>query len=1026
MQKNNNAKENRLLKKSLLAVSISSAISCSLAAQAQDQIEEITVTGSRIRVTQGMAEPTPVTAVTTEELQSFNPGASTVEQMAQLPQFFNTFSAQRGSGTLFDAAGGSYLNMRNLGRQRTLILLDGSRIPPADKRGSVNVDMLPTGLMRSVDTITGGASAAYGADALGGVVNYILDREFEGLKVSIGAGRAEWGDGDRRNIDVAGGFRVSDRLNIIGSFNATENDEIQRLALDVMNKTDWYRNYGHVTNPEWVATRSGPQRLTVPCIARTDRAASGMLWSRVNDSAATSAPLTNFTLNGMVFTDDGQNVRPFVRAPFYAAPGAPGSTTTMGGDCGNPEFLTEVKGSNAVSGREVVNRAGFIGGQYQFSDRFSGFVQALAGRSESRFNNNLGGMNFSGGWHGKVYRENPFLPDNVAQAMDAAGVDVFQVWSVEKPANPNNLDYGYEESGVFGTWAWSAGFDYEFENGWALRASWQSGESHRNAGIYNEQRVDRTYMALDAVTDPATGAVVCNVNLFNPTPAELAASPSVQGRLASPGGVPGGTAGATTTAPLASPVGLDGSIESCTPLNIMGLTTNTIAAREYINTPKRGDGIVEQDFAEVLLTGEAYEGWGYGPVNFAAGLTYREQSFHDQALPTEIDVLGPPLNDPALGIRGIPGGYTAGSANLHARSTVPNVIGGYDVWEWFGEVNVPIWESASGAQRVGGSAAVRQSDYSNLNKELDSWKVGLEFQVMEDLRLRFTRSGDIREATFSERFDTQSTGLNLNDPFTNTTYATTQTSGGNPDLRPEKASTNVFGFVYQPSWVPGLSMSADWYDVQIRDSIGQLGPQRIVDECFAGNTTLCGQLRQDGAQIGRIFNVFLNVAQARVKGVDVELTYNMEPNFFDNQTESFSIRALGGYTQERSDTPFGASTPTHLEGYRGNPDINALVTGSYGIGPWNVQLVQRYTDSVILNRVWTEGVHVDHNTISSGNYTNGRVRYTQDLNNGGTWSVSLNVTNLFDRGPPIIAGQAVDANYEIYGRQYYVGFNANF
>jgi outer membrane receptor protein involved in Fe transport len=141
-----------------------------------------------------MAEPVPVTVMTPDELSSLNPGGTVAEQMSNLPQFFNTYTSQRGSGTLFSSAGGSYLNMRNLGLNRTLVLLDGSRLPPADKRGSVNVDMLPTALMRSVDTVTGGASAAYGADALGGVVNYILDREFEGFKVDVGTGKTEWGD----------------------------------------------------------------------------------------------------------------------------------------------------------------------------------------------------------------------------------------------------------------------------------------------------------------------------------------------------------------------------------------------------------------------------------------------------------------------------------------------------------------------------------------------------------------------------------------------------------------------------------------------------------------------------------------------------------------------------------------------------------------------------------------------------------------------------------------------------------------
>src|SRR5690606_21684414 len=149
-----------------------------------------------------------------------------------------------------------------------------------DKRGSVNVDMMPTALMRSVDTVTGGASAAYGADALGGVVNFILDREFEGLRVNVGTGRTEWGDGDRYNFEIAGGRQFGDRLNVIGSFNANEIDQIQRLAADVEGKHGWYKNFGHVTNPDWRPGASVPQRITVECVAPTDRAPGGMIWSR--------------------------------------------------------------------------------------------------------------------------------------------------------------------------------------------------------------------------------------------------------------------------------------------------------------------------------------------------------------------------------------------------------------------------------------------------------------------------------------------------------------------------------------------------------------------------------------------------------------------------------------------------------------------------------------------------------------------------------------------------------------------------
>ncbi len=397
--------------------------------------------------------------------------------------------------------------------------------------------------------------------------------------------------------------------------------------------------------------------------------------------------------------------------------------------------------------------------------------------------------------------------------------------------------------------------------------------------------------------------------------------------------------------------------------------------------------------------------------------------------PRALDQLGPPLNAPELGIRGIPSGYTAGSANLHARSTVPDVNGIYDVWEWFGEINTPIWASESGSQSIGGSVSARQSDYSNLDESLDSWKLGLDVQVFEDLRLRFTRSMDIREATFSERFDTQSTGTNIDDPFQNNArYATTVTSGGNVDLAPEKASTNVAGIVYQPSFVAGLSLSADWYDVQIRDSIAQLGPQRIVTDCYAGNQALCAQLRIDNGQIGRIFDVFLNVAQARVRGIDYEVAYSMEPDFFGSQAESLTLRGLAGYIAERSDTPFGAPE-FDISGWQGTPDTTGILTANYTVGPYGIQLQERYIASVGNNRLWVEGIDIDNNTISSAKYTNARLSYNQEMDNGGTWGVSLDVTNLFDRGPPRIAGlagQNVSGDYDIYGRRYFLTVRANF
>lgn len=146
------------------------------------------------------------------------------------------------------------------------------------------------------------------------------------------------------------------------------------------------------------------------------------------------------------------------------------------------------------------------------------------------------------------------------------------------------------------------------------------------------------------------------------------------------------------------------------------------------------------------------------------------------------------------------------------------------------------------------AACCRRSDYSTVGS-VDSWKAGLDLQVFSDLRLRSTLSRDVREPTFSERFDFQGGGGSVNDPrFGGLSTQITTVSGGNPNLKPEVADTLVAGFVYQPSWLEGLRMSADWYEVEIKDAVGTLGVQRIVDECeLHGNTALCQQFERDPA-----------------------------------------------------------------------------------------------------------------------------------------------------------------------------------
>jgi iron complex outermembrane recepter protein len=410
-------------------------------------------------------------------------------------------------------------------------------------------------------------------------------------------------------------------------------------------------------------------------------------------------------------------------------------------------------------------------------------------------------------------------------------------------------------------------------------------------------------------------------------------------------------------------------------------------------------------------------------------MTYREQSFSDYAPQVDVNNLGPPLNDPALGIRGIPPAFFAigAATNLHQFSTVETIGGEYDVWEAFAELQVPIWESESGAQALGGNVAYRSSEYSSSGRS-ESWKTGLEFQVFDGLRLRGTRSRDVREATFSERFDRATLGATLNNPWTGVNSIPTVAADGNPNLRPELADTLVAGIVYQPGWLDGLSVSADWYEVEISDAIATLGAQVVVDQCFTNNDSCERVIRDATNDIVKVFNPYLNLAQVKVEGIDFETSYRMEPNFFNNEVESLSVRALVGFLEEHSTTSANG-TYTNNVGGQLYPDYTGNLSVNYNVGPWGIQWQQRFISESEIVVAWTEGVDLDDNTIPFYSWSNAMLSYRSEMANGGTWNVNFNISNLFDKNPGIVpsgTGQQGSGWGDQLGRRYQISLNMNF
>jgi outer membrane receptor protein involved in Fe transport len=980
-----------------------------------DSEEIVFVTGSRI-VGSGMETPTPVTAVTNVELSKMEPG-NIVDALDQLPQFFNNTTATD-RGNFLGPAGGAFLNVRGLGTDRTLTLLDGHRMPPSDRNSAVDTNLFPEALVQRVEVVTGGASAAYGADALSGVVNFILDTDFEGFSAKAQAGQTNYSDGDTWEASFTGGIGLGENMHLTFSVEGFRQDQISGKIAGLDDR-GWFGNYGWVTNP---APGAGqvfgiPRRLTMPNVHSSRHTPGG----KINEEG--------FSLDQHTFDEDGTTTHLWT----------PGFDTTVGWDSGErstsggPEYDVARRGTRSILSAEVDRMNAFANIDFDLGDGMNVFARLMYGENDARRNDINGGLGPSmmGIWSGTIFQENAFLPESIRQAMEDEGFDDFRMDKNGAIVGRNNFQDHYNDITTSEQTILSAGFDRDMDNGWTMSGYVHYGETDRVSYLDNILRVDRWFMAQDAVevygdrrdltdddgnagadglpdlvaaADRGTGDIICNVQRYNPTEAELAAA--VDGiTVPSP----------TGPVPIASPVGLDGSIEACVPLNIFGLGNVSQAAQDYVVSDKWADTSVEQTFAEFFVSGEVFDGWYAGPVSMTVGASYRDEQMSQTEMPRAISVLGPPKNADGsaaangidLGIRGIPRGFTGGSPNLHQFSTFSTFGGGYDVTEVFGELLVPLFRSDSSSQRVNLSVAARRSSYSRAG-DLDTWKIGVDAQLAESFRLRTTVSKDAREATFIEQFDLNGGGGSITDPaFNDDRFDITVSSGGNPNLKPEEADTIVFGFVYQPQNAPGISFSADYYEIDLSQTIGSLGTQRIVDDCRIDNVaTACALIDFDPGSdiITRVSNVLVNIDDAQVRGTDYELTYRTQPNLFSGgQSESLSLRFLAGYLAENSTTPLGG-TPFDVAGATSLPELTTTSTLNYSIGPWSAYMQHRWVDETKANARWVQGIDVDDNVIDSINYVNLGLTYTGGANSDMGWEVFANVINAFEEEPPVIAG----------------------
>jgi outer membrane receptor protein involved in Fe transport len=1053
-------------RKSVLSVAIIAALSGAESVRAQDEseaaaggngnVEVVITTGTRIRDT-GMDLPNPVTIITREEMSVVAP-TNIIEAVSELPQFYVSSTTQTVPMSYFISTGAGSLNLRGLQSKRTLQLLDGRRVVPSTIFGGPDVNLFPENVLRSVETVTGGASAAYGTDAVAGVVNFILDTNFEGLRANLSTGANEKGHGEHYEASFAAGFALgeSDNTHLLVSAEKSAQDPIQGNEI---LEYDWYKARTLIENPD-VANRGTSQNN--PFYIAVDQFRSNA-----------------YSLDGILYLPSGaQILNPDGTTSPYDAGNpcnAHGCATVAGDSFANDDSAIPSTWMSPDSSRENL----FVYVEHEFNGNFRVYGQAIA--SEADFMTvNYGGLfgNPPGANADRaftIFSGNPFLPANIQQEMTNNGT---QSVLFGRLGAPEDIAFDAHLQQITETNSLTGGFEYDvggdgFFGGWQLRGYYQLGETDVNAVQRGGIRLDRIYLAMDVVPDPLNGgAPACNVTV--------------------------------TTRGTADPI-----YQDCVPLNLFGRGRASAAAVDWVTgfepgVPMHADGFlsatesmphdyvsgpnkqrvihIEQDVWEFSADGQISEGWA-GPVTMGFGFGFREESF------TQVVEVGPggnvnadPRGRPVLatdlsrGIRGVPGGALASGNSVEIQfSNVPFARGEQDVTEAFTEFLVPLMTDRPGVEQLNLSAAARWADYSGAGDQ-QSWKMGFDWAIVEQLRLRTTVSEDVRAATMGEKFDR--TGGITNPALVDvgivpvpSAYQATQFSNGSPDIKPEQAKTKTWGFVFQPLSLSGLSISVDWYSVVIEDNIQQAAPQAVINGCHLQNDpTMCALITRGGSAsiedpsinyISLIGVPYFNQARTEAEGIDYELNYRTNVNWFGGG-ESVGLRFFASYLDERSEKNT-AAVRTKLEGTFGQspyptpyapspetglPELTALLSGTYNRGPLGLGLSARYTSSMIVQRQWNTGFaggpfpslwDVTDNEVEDEYVVDARFDYRFETANGDI-GIYFSINNLFDEDPqPFLervfssnfsAGTNINNNPGVYGesrgRRYTIGARMDF
>ena len=938
--------------------------------QAQENGGDIVVTGTLIR-NPNLIASSPVSVVGQQELALRQTNVAE-EVLRTLPGVVGSIGAAVNNGN----GGASFVDLRGLGPQRNLVLLDGSRLVPADFNGQVNLNIIPLALIDRVDVLTGGATTTYGADAVSGVVNFITRRDFSGFEANVSQQITERGDGNVFRIDLTTGANFDD-----GRGNVTLSVGYQKAKPVYQGDRDF-----SVEQIDSVSGETSGSGTTVPVRLNLGDGNGTLQLDPATGALVPTYALFNFNPYNVFQT-------PFERYSLFAS------------------------------------------GRYEVTDGIEAYTQGLFSKTKvSTIVAPSGTFNLPF----DVTYSNPYLPTSVrdaacaANGLDAAGcaAAVASDATFNIPAVARRFVEGGPRLSEYTTqlFQFRAGLRGDITDALTFDLSGSYGESEntqRSTGSGLRSRVQAALLANNVDTCLNGESTCVPLNLFGPSGS---ITPEMFGYV---------------NVPVVS-------------------TTNTT-----LTTVR---GVISGDLG--VVSPGATDG-----VGIAIGGEYRRYTAANTAdLPSQTP-------DEVLG---------AGAAVLASS-------GNYNVKEAFAELIAPLVQNRPGFHSLTLELGARFSDYSTAGSNW-TWKAGGNWEPAEGFKIRGNYQRATRAPNIDELFSPAVTGLDnfASDPCQGAAPVTNAAlraiclaqgapassigtiepdasgqpnnrTGGNPDLRVERATTWTAGFVFNPDFVPGLTITADYYNIKVKDAISQPSFGDALNACFleSNNPGLdptnpaCTAIRRNPAT-GALFGTaeafvplpYTNSGRISTDGVDVSINYVREFDF-----AKLALDFSGNWTNTAKFQATPASSLRDCVGYYsnscGSPGAGADFRGT--IQPeWSfnqrttlsfegvdVSLLWRYIDKMRYEPLSIEELLNDGNddtsppaeqfrTIKAAHYFDLSTRFAASE----TFDFTITVTNLFDRKPPVVgntigstsfnSGNTYPSTYDALGRRFAFGAKLKF